>query len=346
MVGATDADDGFKIALRLHLTGLTPIYRDDLDEWWIYNDKGQFRFRLGKPCLIDPADMNPVATEALVRHSLTEISKGEYLYVKAPTEAFGKVDLPAAFLIDADTVYSSTADGFVYHRHADWATVHDATDGTGVSAAGTEGYGMSAFYANPYIYVRRTFLYFDSSALSGTCTAASEFLCGYVEGNSEVMAMLGTQGATLSSADYDAFSGNSYGSKTPWSTAGYNEIAFNATGLAGVSIGGITKVCNREDPHDFDDSTPGTSVYHNGLYYTEDISGSKDPYLYITTNAKGAGPFTRLSPSSLPGKIYNFLAKAAAGGNRRRRLLISGAKHSENLPPRPDPRLRRGCKDG
>jgi len=56
----SNADEGFRIALRMHLTGLTVQYRADLDEYWIFNEKGQFRFRFRKPLLLDPTTGEPL----------------------------------------------------------------------------------------------------------------------------------------------------------------------------------------------------------------------------------------------------------------------------------------------
>jgi hypothetical protein len=287
----TKANEGFKFALRLHLTGLNVQYRADLDEYWIYNERGQFRFRIRRPLLIDPVNGEPLLYEGepgqydnLVQHSLKDLGGGEYLYVKEPTEAYGKAKLPTSLLVDADTCYSGIADGYVRFANANWDTTHNATDGDTASSSLTNSqYAMASQYltGTSLFYIFRSFFYFDTSAITGTVTSCSEFLYGVTANNSDVMAMKGTQAATLVTGDFDAFTGNSYGSKTPWSKTGYNEIAYNATGIADVVVGGTTKVCNREDSHDFDNSNPGTSIYLNGCYYADNTSTDKDPYLSI-----------------------------------------------------------------
>ena len=302
MLPLTNADEGFKIALRLHLKGLTVKYREDLDEYWIFNEKGQFRFRLCKPLLIDPMTGEPLTHEdelghydGLVNHSLTELGADEYLYVKDSTEAFGKMKLPEKVLVDADIKYSTTADGRVrYSGSSNWATTHDATTGNQVSTSETSlGYAISAYSSVGAFLIYRSFFYPDTTGLSGTVTAVSEFLYGRTLAESETMAMKGTQADTLTTADYDSFSGVSYGSVTPWSISGYNEIVFNATpGISDVqaALGGIVKVCNREKPHDFDNATPGTSLYRNGCYFADYANSDHDPYLSITL---GATTYTR-----------------------------------------------------
>lgn len=293
----TNADEGFKFSLRLHLTGLTVKYISNLDEYWIFNEKGKFRFGLRKPLLLD-ADGEPLNYETelehyanLVKHSLTELGGGEYLYTKEPTEAFGQVELPASFLVDADTAYSTTADGEVYYGHATWATARGAATGSGSNTGSAyDGNSISCALAGGKYWIYRAFFYFDASPLSGTITACSEFLYGVgATTHSEAMAMKGTQNDSLAVADYDSFTGNSYGSKTPWSHLGYNEIVFNDTGISDVeaALGGIVKVCNREDPHDFDNSAPVSNANYNGCYFANQAGTDYDPYLSITV---AAGP--------------------------------------------------------
>jgi len=254
----TNADDGFKISFRCHLThGMRIEYRELLDEYWVYRSDGKFFLRLCKPILLDPTTGEPLFYEDepgkynnLVKHSLQDLGDGTFLYVKEPTEAFGKVELPENFLLDADTVYSSTADGYVYNASSGtWSTVHDAFGGTAVSNSSHYPYSMSTSYSGgPTILIFRSFFYYVLTGLSGTVTACSEFLYGYSQNGSTVMAQLGTQSATLAAADYNAFSGSSFGNTAAWSLTGYNEIAFNAGGIsaAQTALGGTMKICNRE----------------------------------------------------------------------------------------------------
>jgi hypothetical protein len=290
----TNADDGFKFSLRMYLTGLTVQYYAHLDEYWIFNEEGKYRFRLRRPILLDPSTGEPLLKEdetgryeGLVKHSLIEVGKGEYLYVKEPTEAFGKAKLPQSFMVDADTVYSSTADGYVTALNAAWATVRSAETGNSNNS-------NAAYYNNVHrvlqtsgnYYITRAFFYYDVSALSGSATAVLQYIYGYSTQDSGVTAQKGTQGDTLANADYDSFSGSSYGSVSAWSSSSYNVTTFNATGRSDVqsAFGGVAKVCAREKPHDYDDSAPGNGeTYANGCYFADNSGTDKDPYLYITT---------------------------------------------------------------
>lgn len=284
MVLADNTTDDFKIVFRLHMTGLTPVYRADLDEWWIYNEKGQFRFRLGRPYLIDPATMNPLdgIFTPLVQHSLAEVSPSEYLYTKEPTEAFGKVDLPNSFLVDVDTVYSSTADGRVqYTSIADWATVHDAVTGNFARTSDTASTMGVVKVTNYDIY--RFFYYYSLSGLSGTVTAASEnFYCSAITGSPDGSSQQGTQADTLTTADYDAFSDSSFGN-VAFVINQYNAINYNAGGISAVesTLGSTFKTALRNYTYDYLNSAPASNNFAT-LRFADYADTTYDPYLSIT----------------------------------------------------------------
>ncbi len=310
MVPGDSGTEDFKISLRLHMTGLTPIYRDDLDEWWIYNTSGQFRFRLGKPYLVDPATMNPLNTyqQSLVKHSLVEISEGEYRYVKEPTETFGKVTLPTSYLIDADTVYSSISDGEIYAGNADWATARNATTGTVSTASTQSDLGAGILYSGGVIYIERLFFYYALTSLSGTVSSCSENLYGVTNNQSNVCTQQGTQATSLVSGDYDSFSGSSFGNTDTWSKTSNNAITYNAAGISAVQtvLGSTMKTCVREFAHDYSDVTSGTSSYQNGCYLADQTGTDKDPYLSITMAAVGIprrNPFSRPFSGPLGGNL-------------------------------------------
>jgi hypothetical protein len=297
MVPGDSETESFKVSLRLHLKGCEVQYRADLDEYWIYRG-GVFFCRLGKPYLVDPEAMNPIRGEMdapypqLVKHSLVDLGNGEYRYLKEPTEAFEKVELPASYLIDADTVYSSTADGLVGGYNNDWATCRGlATGNNGIYS----GYTRSAIAFSAYLYggatyyIDRAFFYYDLSLLAGTISSVAENLFGYSYKNSDSSSQKGTQSDTLALADFDAQTGISYGNTT-WIDTGYNAIAYNATGISDIqtALGSVAKTCVRDNTRDMLNSAPsGATIYGSGLYWADDTSGTKDPYLYITTEAAG-----------------------------------------------------------
>lgn len=287
----SNTNDGFKVGFRLHLTGLKIEYIEPLDEYWVFNEQGQFRFRLCKPLLLDPATGEPLQYEdepgrydGLVKHSLKDLGGGEYLYVKEPTEAWGKIELPKEVLVDADTVYSTSEDGFVYHYASTWSSVRGAT--TGSSTGSYAGSNISAYYVSSYYRITRSFFYFDTTGLSGEVTASTEYLYGNSYGQSSVYALGGTQADTLTTADFAAF-GSALSSNVAWGVSVYKQIPFNASGLSFMNyyLGGMVKVCNREYNHDGLNSSPGSSTYYNGCQFSEASGTGSDPYLYITITA-------------------------------------------------------------
>jgi hypothetical protein len=324
MMLADDTCESFKMTLRLYLTGLNVEYMADLDEYWIFNTAGKFRFRLGKPYLVDPVTMNSLSDEYgfpyqnTVKHSLTEVAKGEYLYAKEADKGFAEIKLPKSFLIDADTVYSSTADGRVFitlTNNNSWTARRDAATGNGGSTLETgNNNGFGTFYLDvsgtKYYYLYRSFFYYSLAGLSGTATAVDENIYGRTNGNSQVCVQQGTQADTLTAADFGSFTGSEYfHTASNWSTSGYNTLNYNAQGISdvGAALGSTFKTCAREYTHDYLNSDAGTNSYQNGCYYADDTSGTKDPYLYVTMEGGG-------SPVFLPNIMkHNFIPPLIGG---------------------------------
>jgi hypothetical protein len=298
MMLANDTCESFKMTLRLYLTGLKVEYNEKLDEYWIYNADGKFRFRLGKPYLVDPKDMNPLCNEMgipyqnTVKHSLTEIAKGEYLYVKEADKGFADVKLPSSFLIDADTVYSSTADGQVIYNNSTFSTAHNAETGSATNATATSAEAYCCLFMSSY-YIGRAFFYYNVSGLSGTASSVSEYLYGTASGvTREICTMQGTQAATLAKQDYDSFSG-SYFAKKAHAYNQYISLDYNSSGVSAVNalIGsGTMKTCVRDYAYDYSNSAPPDALVMQSVAAYDDTAGTKDPYLYVTMGAGGSLP--------------------------------------------------------
>lgn len=283
MVPGDPSTESFKVCLRLHLKGCAVQYRADLDEYWIYRGS-TFFCRLGKPYLVD-MDLNPLEGD-FVRHSLVEIGKGEYRYIKEPTPAFAMANLPSSYLIDADTVYSSTADGYVSNSGSDWDTVHNAATGSASDATGSQ-YDAGGFIEGSTYYCYRIFQYFDVSGITHTAGAVTWYGYTRYRFNGVIACQKGTQGASLGTGDYAAFTGGVYGTHTVESNK-YNPVVFDATGISDVDNTASTfNLCVRENTRDVSDVTPtgGQTVSTFAIYASETASTTYDPYLYITTAA-------------------------------------------------------------
>jgi hypothetical protein len=200
-------------------------------------------------------------------------------------------------LVDADTVYSTTADGIVYVINANFTTARSATSGS-ASNNGTVSDWYIACYSG-YTFVR-AFFYFPLTDLSGNVTAASQFIYGATARTlSSNCIMKGTQADTLVGGDYDSFSGDSYG-YVAWNGAAYNEIVFNAQGCSDVqaALGLTFKTCSREYEHDYLNSSSGlgANAFKNGCYLADNTGFDKDPKMSITTVAATKAPIVRPNP--------------------------------------------------
>ena len=198
----------------------------------------------------------------------------------------------------------TSKDGNIYHNDALWANVYGAATGTGADDTQTGSYYATEAkkFAGGNYMAQRSFFYFDLSGVSGIliATAVSLSLFKSLNGDSSVSVQQGTQASTLTTADYDAFTGTKFG-HTSWAGSGYIDIDFDAAGIAYVQtlIGsGTAKLCAREYEHDYSNSAPGDGIdYSNGLIYSE---GSADevPLLKITyTSGVGVIPCYLIDPT-------------------------------------------------
>jgi len=308
----------FKIVEEIHLKGLSCSNKKDGNSYipdkygrfCFIDEKGELKFWINPPFFED----NSGNLSSNLEHTLQEID-GHLIYTKIPSKR-GKDDLALAqypILIDTNTYYSSTADGYVRYFNAEtWDEAHDAETGTEVSTITQKNDWMiAANYTlkDETYYINRTFFYFDTSDLpdAATITAAVMSLYRYSNAGgdeSDVCAMKGTQADTLAEEDFDSFSGSAYG-YADW-TGGvdrYIGITFNAQGRSDINKTGVTKICCREYSHDYLD-VPHTDdgLYDNGCYFADQAGTTYDPKLEIDyTEAAG--------PTNL--KSVNGVAKAS-----------------------------------
>lgn len=282
----------FRIIFTIHFKGLDYKRKDELDEEWFYSQKtGEFRLRLGKPLFIAAETYEPLPNvQHLIKHTVTNNNDGTLTYIKESTDDFSPDLLPRTYLIDASTVYSGTSDGEVLNDVTGgtastlWSSARNSTSGyslTSTASSGHIGYVGCVYDEGTYEYmIARSFFYYNTSSISGTITAVSNFIYGYYLAMSNVCAQKGTQADTLTIADYDNFSGSEYGHVT-WGTGAYKQITFNSTGISDINTSGTTKVCCREYAHDYSNSMPSSS-YNNFGYFSDNTGTSYDPYLSIT----------------------------------------------------------------
>jgi hypothetical protein len=279
----------FRIIFTINFKGLDYKRKDDIDEEWFYSQKtGEFRLRLGKPLFIYAETYEPLPNvQHLIKHTVRDNHDGTLTYIKESTKYFSADLLPQSYLIDANTVYSSTADGYVENTNGTWSVCRSAASGNSLNAYGTtSGFFTFVSYGQTY-YIDRSFFYFNTSSLSGSVTAVTGYWCSGVYSSSgiDVAAQKGTQADTLTTADFDSFSGSYYGTKT-WpsdNTVAYQAIVFNAQGRADINQSGTTKICLRDYSYDYGNIEPFLGFQAYG-YFSDYTGTSRDPYLSITVS--------------------------------------------------------------
>lgn len=204
------------------------------------------------------------------------------------------------------TIYSSIADGVVSHHDGDWATVRSAA--TGSYAEDYSSRSTQSMRANKtsggQVNIHRSFFYFDLSELPANVVITSVTLQLYrYYHSSGVSAQEGTQGASLTENDFDAFIGSEFGHVAFPASDQYASIIFNDVGKSYISAKmgiGVAKVCCREYEHDYlnNEPSPGTT-YYSGCYFADNDGTDKDPKLVINydfpvhllNTEAAAGPF-------------------------------------------------------
>ena len=157
--------------------------------------------------------------------------------------------------------------------------------------------------------LRRAFLDFDTSSINTTVSSATLRIYGYVNSDADVIVVRSEHGTTLAASDFNSFPaaavtalGNSDGSGagtfagisgltysaefTTWVTYGYNNIALNATALSDMESLSTFKICIMEYDYDYlDITTPNSSSLDVGIYWSENHSTLRDPYIDYTAVA-------------------------------------------------------------
>lgn len=290
----------FRIEFRLHFKGLTPFYRADLDEYWLYNDEGRFRFRIVQPEVIDPKTGNPLFShdedrnplQNQVRHSLIPNPDGTWSYIKTPGKDFSPELWPEVVWLDQTTVYSTNSDGYIHSSSAtSFAAAKAGGSLTVVTNSQTINNGVYVYRSGSspnYTWdLRHSVFPFDVSALSGTVATVT----AYHYGNSNVYGdagyFLGTQSEPLVTEDWPAYdTAHYYGVNAAWS-ATWNSLALNAQGISDIQaqIGsGVFKLALVIYLNE-DQTASYITNKINGMTYTD--YWQRDPYIEITFSAVG-----------------------------------------------------------
>lgn len=198
-----------------------------------------------------------------------------------PSHAQGKAAPHGTF-----TFVSETSDGYIWKVDATRSIARTAVTGDGLNKTAVKAAGMCSESASaPMAYTFwRSFFAFDLSSLAaGTVKAVTLTLRGSNFAESAVSVQQGTQAGVLTTADYNAFSGDFFD---------HQEMAldsvvftFNAAGLAYIQtvLGATAKLCAREYDKDYLDVNFGLfETYKNGCYFAEEATVAYRPTLSIT----------------------------------------------------------------
>jgi len=332
-------EDNIEIRQELHLKGIK-VLNERKNNQYIKDEYGRFNFGNDKPLFwINPPQGKDSEDQSIydIRHLLIEEDNHLY-YIKRCSSP----DLQLAYypiFIDASTYYSGTNDGRVKRGSGDgenWSTVRGATAGTEVfSTESYSNYAVQTYVNTNYgggTEIDRSFFYFNTSDLpdNATIVTATLSLYGYSTAESTVCVQEGTQSDTLTTEDYDAFTGNEFGHTTSWTTSGYNNISFNDTGKGKINKTGTTKLCVREYPHDYSNVDPGATNCRCGMYYADQANSAYDPKLVITYSipVSKTYPISSLIKGNISKQELIDLVLQLSGTWREEKCSIIGSQYA------------------
>jgi hypothetical protein len=212
-------------------------------------------------------------------------------------------------------LYSNTGDGhIVSSTMSAWADARDDTDGFSVTTNNSYYHNFIAVSrfggrrgGNTYA-VFRSFMYFDTSGITGTVSAATIKIRGYGYNDGSVIAVKSTAfggdgGTALATTDFDAITGYSTGSSlagaatvygpqiltSSWNTSGYNDFTGTSDLKADMQNNDVVIICFMDYTNDYLNVAPTSNdTWNCGAFYTDYGGTSLDPYIEYTV-ATGYG---------------------------------------------------------
>jgi hypothetical protein len=231
----------------------------------------------------------------------------------APALSYGFATLTAYPDPDPESL---TVDGYVARTgftgpvDESWSTIRLGAGNESADTFATVSEGPVVYTgasAGLWRYMSRVICLFNTSALArGAVTAATFSVYGLNKYNASFDPSLSVYSTTPASntaivnADYGTFGSTALADTVAYAsvtTAGYNDFTLNATGLAAVSVSGITKLGLRLTA-DADNAEPtwGSAVARSGFgFYLADQTGTaNDPKLVVTYE-----PASRVPPKNI-----------------------------------------------
>ena len=217
-----------------------------------------------------------------------------------------------------------------------WANARDGTSSTFGSDAVQGATTFTYVYkdVNPRdgstVYgVRRSFMVFNTSGISGTVASAELSVRGYSANDGSVIAVKsdaygGDGGTNWSSSDFNNIVGWSAGSSlagsatvygaqkttTNWTTSGWNDFTATSDLLTDMKNNNVVIVCFMDYTNDYLNVEPSTGSYLNcGGYYAEKTSPDYRPHIDYTLATGYSNSVNGVAAASI-GKI-NGIATAS-----------------------------------
>jgi hypothetical protein len=237
-------------------------------------------------------------------------------------------------------LYSSTDDGYLTSStESTWAGARDDTDAASINTSDTsintftDVTVFSGRRGGTTYRVKRSFMWFDTSGITGTVSAATIKVYGRAGSTGSIIpvkstAFGGDAGTALATTDFDAITGYSAGSSlagnattygpaitSGWSTSCYTDFTGTANLRADMQNNGEVIICFMDFTHDFLNSAPGSAgTVQIGGHYTDYSGTSRDPYIEYTVAAGGGHwPNTVLGVDGSVGEIGTVSGVAVAG---------------------------------
>ena len=212
-------------------------------------------------------------------------------------------------------LYGNTGDGYCYiASQSSWANARDNNGSSGgvttsTSLAGTAiGVNRSATRGGGSAYgLYRTFMYFDTSGITGTVSSATIKIYGASANDGSAIAVKSTAfggdgGTALAATDLNNIVGFSSGSSlaglatdysaaittTGYSTSGYNDFTGTADLRADMQNNNVVIICLMDYTNDYLNSAlTSNGLLNYGAYFTDNSGTSKDPYIEYTLAGYG-----------------------------------------------------------
>jgi hypothetical protein len=303
----------FSITEELFLKGLSfsnkkeanKYIPDECNCFNIVDEQGEFKFKIVAPIIFN-ANGEIIGN---IDHSLEEVD-GKLLYTKTPSLETKDILAITSYpiLIDSNTYYSQANDGWVQRSvtlttEPNWNNLVNDSTGTAVSSspasAVTHRAWRSISKSNITRSIIRSFFEFDTSSIpDGYKIYSAKFSIYLTEINNDSAFVLlkGTQGSTLSIADYSAFTGNplhSDESITIGNISEYTNITIKSEELDNaINKTGLSKFCIRQYSKDYLNVDIGTSNVRHDASGNYSESESNKPMLEVEFGMTSTGSFT------------------------------------------------------